>query len=593
MWVVGAWGVGINREQIMYYTATYSPDDNKLRLYASGRLDAETFARVKAAGFRWAPKQELFVAPAWSPEREDLLVELAGEIDDEDKGLTERAEERAERFDDYSSKRAQESKQTAAAVSRLADGIPLGQPILVGHHSERHARKDAERIENGMRKTVKLWETSQYWTQRAAGAIAHAKYKERPDVRARRIKGLEKDLRKCSTNVRAAAVRVKAWEGVIDGTTLQRKDGEPSSPLERALHLANVAGGYFGMWGDLRDGKITPERAQELSLVAWRRVGAVNARWVTHLEGRLSYERAMLAEAGGTVTDRTKPEKGGGVQCWASPRGGWSKVVRVNKASVTVLDNWGNGGADFSRTIPLDKLRAVMPAADLEAARAAGKIKDVPGGFFLLQSRAEFDAANPPEAPEQPNTSNSEQLPAVDVAAMRAALKAGIKAVAVPQLFETPADLARRMVDEAQLEPGQRILEPSAGGGRLLAAVRECLGDDCDLVAVDVELRLADQLLHRYGVRLRVADFLQCNGDLGKFDRILMNPPFKDAADVRHILHAAQFLAPGGRLVAICANGPRQREKLWPECVLWEDLPAGTFRESGTDVRTALVVIER
>lgn len=73
------------------YSATYSPEDNKLRLYASTRLDAETYGRVKAAGFKWAPKQNLFFAPAWSPNREDLLLELAGEIDDEDKSLVERA----------------------------------------------------------------------------------------------------------------------------------------------------------------------------------------------------------------------------------------------------------------------------------------------------------------------------------------------------------------------------------------------------------------------------------------------------------------------------------------------------------------------
>ena len=75
----------------MDYTATYSPEDNKLRLYASARLDAETYARVKAAGFSWAPKQDLFVAPMWTPEREDLLEELAGEIEDEDKSLVDRA----------------------------------------------------------------------------------------------------------------------------------------------------------------------------------------------------------------------------------------------------------------------------------------------------------------------------------------------------------------------------------------------------------------------------------------------------------------------------------------------------------------------
>ena len=64
------------------YRATYSPDDNKLRLYADSRLDEETYLRVKNAGFKYAPRQGLFVAPMWTPSREDLLLELAGEIGD-------------------------------------------------------------------------------------------------------------------------------------------------------------------------------------------------------------------------------------------------------------------------------------------------------------------------------------------------------------------------------------------------------------------------------------------------------------------------------------------------------------------------------
>ena len=46
-------------------SATYSPEDNKLRLYSTSRLDAELYARVKEAGFIFAPKQDLFVAPMW------------------------------------------------------------------------------------------------------------------------------------------------------------------------------------------------------------------------------------------------------------------------------------------------------------------------------------------------------------------------------------------------------------------------------------------------------------------------------------------------------------------------------------------------
>jgi hypothetical protein len=72
----------------MTYTATYSPEDNKLRLYSSTRLDRELYDRVRGAGFIYAPKQELFVAPMWTPEREDLLIELCGEIGDEDTSLS-------------------------------------------------------------------------------------------------------------------------------------------------------------------------------------------------------------------------------------------------------------------------------------------------------------------------------------------------------------------------------------------------------------------------------------------------------------------------------------------------------------------------
>ncbi len=84
------------------YRATYSPDDNKLRLYASLRLDEETYSLINKAGFRWAPKQELFVAPAWTPGREDVLLSLVGDIEDEDSTLFDRQEQRAGRFSDYS-----------------------------------------------------------------------------------------------------------------------------------------------------------------------------------------------------------------------------------------------------------------------------------------------------------------------------------------------------------------------------------------------------------------------------------------------------------------------------------------------------------
>ena len=258
------------------FDATYDPADDKLRLRASSRLDAETYAKVKAAGFGWAPRQGLFYA-VWSPIREDLLTELADEIGDEETSLEERAAQRAERFEGYKDKRAVDAEQARKSVSAIADGIPLGQPILVGHHSERHARKDAEKIENGMRRAVKMWETSQYWRDRAAGAIRHARYKELPAVRARRIKTLEADQRKHQRDLVECEKCIHLWRDA----SVKHKDGSPTTLAERVAFLAKVGiGCRYGLEGDLAKGEITPEAAQASVIAGHEASAARERRWI-------------------------------------------------------------------------------------------------------------------------------------------------------------------------------------------------------------------------------------------------------------------------------------------------------------------------
>jgi protein-L-isoaspartate O-methyltransferase len=622
----------------MSMTATYSPEDNKLRLYASARLDKETYARVRAAGFIWAPKQELFVAPMWTPSREDLLLELCGEIGDEDTSLVDRAETRAERFEDYSDARATDASRAHDAVKQIADNIPLGQPILVGHHSEKHARKDAEKIENGMRRAVKMWEQSQYWRDRAAGAIHHAKYKELPAVRARRIKTIEADQRKEQKERDYAVRMIGLWETLHDdnATKLKGKDGTPTDFLTRARWLANIdhhlgivkndtsTYGYWSAWDVLRpDGErysscpsLTPEQVQEKMLAGHRGVIGRCDRWLQHYANRLEYERAMLAESGGTVADRTKPEQGGACRCWASPHAGasygWSYIQKVNKVSVTVLDNWGNRGDNFTRTIPFDKLHAVMSKADVDAARAAGVLVESSDktGFFLLEAPPPCEGCADEAQPHAPHCHARREAAADDSAkdfqAMREALKAGVQVVTAPQLFPTPPEIAARMVELAGIEPQHRVLEPSAGTGAIIAALPEC--------AAVVVVERSNALCRRLNTTPKVSrvvegDFLEVtsngheappdlfqqlpesNGSIGQFDRILMNPPFENGSDIKHITHALQFLKPGGRLVAICANGPRQKEKLQGIADWWEELPPDTF--AGTGVRTVLLTVDK
>lgn len=366
-------------------TATYSPDDNKLRLYPATRLDADTYARVKAAGFIWAPKQECFVAGAWTPEREDVAIELAGEIDDDDRSLVERAEERAERFAGYEERRRDESETTAARSQYLAE-LMNGQPILVGHHSEKRHRRDLDRVFDGMRRSAHLWRTAEYWQRRASAAIQHARYKERPDVRARRIRTIDAEKRKQERYRTQARNAVRVWTS-------------PTHPLtrERAQRIANLDHGYYerqyqhasGYVGPrtyadaLTDPSVTPEQVRDVAVQQHQTYLARCDRWIEHFDRRLEYERAMLAADDGTVADRTRPEKGGAVRCWVD-RSRWLVIQKVNTISVTVFDNWGNGGPDFPRTVPFDKLAEVMTRAHVEAARAAGRVQGETARGFVL-----------------------------------------------------------------------------------------------------------------------------------------------------------------------------------------------------------------
>jgi len=265
---------------VIKMNATYSPEDNKLRLYVEERLDSETYSKIKAAGFRWAPRQNLFVAPMWTPKREDLLINLCGEIEDEDTSLVDRAEEKVSRLEGYSKNRLRDAETAKNMVSAIVDNIPLGQPILVGHHSEGRARRDIKRIEDGMHKAVKMWETADYWKKRAEGALQHAKYKERPDVRARRIKKLEAEIRQCQAYFTPDPKQKPIMMASRDSN-------------EQCLHVwCAPRGGRGGSW------------VKESSLPALK---AHYTRWINHYENRLVYEKAMLDDQGRSDLIAPKP----------------------------------------------------------------------------------------------------------------------------------------------------------------------------------------------------------------------------------------------------------------------------------------------
>ena len=122
--------------------------------------------------------------------------------------------------------------------------------------------------------------------------------------------------------------------------------------------------------------------------------------------------------------------------------------------------------------------------------------------------------------------------------------------VKIPGYFNTPPAVVERLMSVADIRPGQRVLEPSAGAGDIADAIR-ARGVTPDVVEIASSLR---KILEAKGYNIVGYDFMEYNG--GPYDRIVMNPPFENAQEIDHVLHAYQLLAPGGRIVSVMSEGP-------------------------------------
>lgn len=110
----------------------------------------------------------------------------------------ERAEERAERFETAAEKAEQRSTGAYNRAHEIGLHIPFGQPILVGHHSEKRHRSDINKIDNAMRTSVEESKKAEYYEDRAQTAkyTASGKQYENPVFLGNRIRETEATLKK-------------------------------------------------------------------------------------------------------------------------------------------------------------------------------------------------------------------------------------------------------------------------------------------------------------------------------------------------------------------------------------------------------------
>lgn len=158
---------------------------------------------------------------------------------------------------------------------------------------------------------------------------------------------------------------------------------------------------------------------------------------------------------------------------------------------------------------------------------------------------------------------------------------------------------------------GFTVLEPSAGEGALTRAV---IRAGCEhITAIENDPHGTDMLIHLAN-RVNINDEHWLNVDPRDFfdvttasypelfDRVVMNPPFSNAQEVEHVLHAWTFVKPGGRLVSIMSKAVQYRttgryqafsDFLQDKDVTIRPIKSGAFKESGTNVETVMVIIDR
>ena len=82
----------------------------------------------------------------------------------------DRKQARIDRYREKAEQARQESQQLSHESISMLEHIPLGQPILVGHHSERGHRRLLERSDRKMEKSIAASEKAAYYEHKAEAA---------------------------------------------------------------------------------------------------------------------------------------------------------------------------------------------------------------------------------------------------------------------------------------------------------------------------------------------------------------------------------------------------------------------------------------
>lgn len=107
----------------------------------------------------------------------------------------ERKVAKAERYETYAGNAEERAKAASERASSIASMIPMGQPVILGHHSEKRHRRDRDRIDSGMRKSIEESKKADYFSHRVSSLQNHvARTRESRSYIGNRIEKATKEL---------------------------------------------------------------------------------------------------------------------------------------------------------------------------------------------------------------------------------------------------------------------------------------------------------------------------------------------------------------------------------------------------------------
>lgn len=149
----------------------------------------------------------------------------------------ERREARIDRLQQRAASAQAESDAASHAAHEIMHHIPPGQPILVGHHSERHHRRDLAKIDSNMQKSIDAGEKAAYYAGRAESAAKNrAISSDDPDALDKledKLKALQaiQEHEKAQNAYYRKNKTMRGFEGLSDADA-DRMDAELSSMRE-------------------------------------------------------------------------------------------------------------------------------------------------------------------------------------------------------------------------------------------------------------------------------------------------------------------------------------------------------------------------